>query len=136
LILRFLALYEDHKSYRRPMAEFLNIFAKKNRNPTPQRLTEFVNLFSRTITVALQALGQRAFRPKNAINAAIYDSVMVGIARRLERGPIEETTAIKTAYEGLLDQQTYKDATSRATADNAAVAVRIEEATEFFNKVI
>lgn len=134
LILRFLAMFENYKDYRRPMAEFLNLFTKKNRDPGQERLAEFEKRFQDTIRTAYEALGPRAFRPQNAINAAIYEAVMVAIARRLEEGPITEPESLKAAYDDLLDDTLFQDSTSRATADNAAVANRLERATTFISK--
>ena len=133
LILRFLALSEDYENYRRPMAEFLNFFVKKNRNPGVERLGEFEDRFKETIGTAHGALGPGAFRPQKVINAAIFDGAMVGIARRLESGPIVRPESLKAAYDRLLDDEAFQDATSRATADKAAVATRLERATKFIS---
>jgi len=127
-------MFEDYDSYRRPMAEFLNLFAKKNRNPGPERLAEFETRFQETISTAHQALGRRAFRPQTAINVAIYEAVMVAIARRLEEAPITDPKSLKAAYTSLLADNLFQEATSRATADNAAVATRLERATKFISK--
>jgi hypothetical protein len=135
LILRFLALFHDHGKYGRPMAEFLNLFVKRNRNPSPERMGEFKTLFESTISIARTALGPRAFRPQKAFNAAIYDAVMVGISRRLQKGSIAEPNALKTAYEQLLIDKEFAASTSRATSDNASVASRLERATAAFAEV-
>lgn len=131
LIARFLALYEDAENYRRPMTEFLNGFTARNRYASEERLTEFQERFEETISQVRKAIGRRAFRPQNAINAAVFDSVMVAVARRLGQGPEPGDAALKEAYETLLHDDKYIDATSRATADEAAVAVRLKQATDF-----
>ena len=65
---------------------------------------------------------------------AIYDSVMVAIARRLDDGAISDPESLNSAYESLLSDESFRDATSRATADNAAVSARLDRATEFIAK--
>ncbi len=130
LILRFLALYEDYASYRRPMAEFLNHYAMRNRNPGAERLAKLEALFVNTISAIYGALGQRAFRPQSAINAAIYDAVMVAVARRLDRRAITQPGSLRAAYEGLLADELFLEVTSRSTSDNTAVSGRLERATK------
>lgn len=130
LILRFLALFEDHKRYRRPMAEFLNIFAKRNRNPGSARLEVLGSRFSRAIETIYGSIGEGAFRTPSVINAAVFDAVMVGVARRLEAGGINDNSSLKAAYAELLRDPVFKDATDRATSDNSAVAARIDRATD------
>ena len=87
LILRFLAFYVSAGTYKRPLAEFVNRFAGKYRRANSEVLEGWKRVFRSTIDVLDAALGRSAFRPENVINAAVFDSVMVGMARRLERGP-------------------------------------------------
>ena len=135
LILRFLAFYADAKSYERPLGEFLSKFAAKNRNPKPQELEAFRNSFCTTIKVMFDSLGGEAFRPERALNAAVFDSVMVGVARRLDRGSISQPDQIKSAYKRLITDKSYIVAVSGATADKPLVEKRIELATAAFAQV-
>ena len=135
LILRFLAFYADAKSYDRPLNEFLSKFAAKNRNPKPHQLEKFSALFCSTIKTIYSALGTDAFRPERALNAAVFDSVMVGVARRLDRGVINSHDQLKNAYKRLLADKTYNALISGATGDKPAVEKRIELATEAFAAV-
>ena len=66
------------------------------------------------------------------MNAAAFDSIAIGIARRLEKGPILDYTTLKTAYEALLSNSLYLSATSRATADETSVANRLKFSIESF----
>lgn len=129
LILRFFALYENSAAYRRPMAEFLNLFTLSNRNPGSERLSALETLFKNTISTVGKALGHRAFRPLAAINTAIYDSVMVAVARRLQSGPISKPESLQIAYDLLLRDSVFNEAISKSTSDNASVATRLEKAT-------
>lgn len=135
LILRFFAMLEARKSYKRPMAGFLNIYASKNRNPSEARRDELASRFIQTIELIHSTIGTRAFRSERALNAATFDSVMVGVAERLTTGPVTDSEKLVEAYEVLLADEAYRDATSRATADNAAVATRISRAIEAFAEV-
>jgi len=127
LILRFFALYHDGAEYARPMEEFINRFCRKHRHGPPKFLKQAEALFTTTIATAEKGLGVSAFRPSRSMNAAAFDSIAIGIARRLEKGPILDFTTVKTAYEALLKNDLYIAATSRATADETNVVNRLKE---------
>ena len=94
-----------------------------------------MNGYVATISAAEKGLGVRAFRPKRSMNAAAFDSIAIGIARRLEKGPIEDFSGLRSAYDGLVNEEAYALATSRATADEASVSTRLTLATEAFDSV-
>ncbi|MFY9569964.1 MAG: DUF262 domain-containing protein, partial [Blastocatellia bacterium] len=94
LILRFLALYFDHEHYQKPMVEYLNKFAMRHRFASTQFLEDAAAVFSTTIDVIWAAFGPEAFRPERSLNAAVFDSVMVGIAFRLRTGAIVDTEGL------------------------------------------
>ena len=133
LILRFLAFFYDEKLYQPPMSEFLTIFIQKHRNPSEEFLTESRDIFIQTIDAFKCALGKRAFRLERALNAAIFDSMAVGLARKLtSSGHPPYPNQIKLAHESLLKDADYLDAISRATAVERAVSTRMTKATECF----
>lgn len=135
LILRFLALYfcEDH--YSSPMKGFLNRYMAANRDLGMQSESKLRRVFSDSITAVYNSLGDRAFRPKQYLNAAVFDSVMVGVARRLENGPLNDYGGLKRQYRSLLDDPEYQSAYQKSTAQEKSVRTRIGLATEAFSKV-
>lgn len=135
LILRFLALYLNADRYAKPMEEFLNNFALKNIEPSEEFLKEIEKVFQDTIDVADKALGAKVFRVIHAINAAVFDSIMVGIARRLKQGQISNLDALKKSYDTLMKDPTYLKATSKGTSDEATVALRLDLATKAFSEI-
>lgn len=126
LILRFLALHRNLNRYFRPMAEFLNLFTGRNRNPGEAVLAEMQTQFQKCSDLFWDALGREVFRPTRALNAAVFDSCMVGLAHRLETGSEPDSAAVKSAYQALLKEPGYLEATSRSTADESFVLRRIE----------
>jgi hypothetical protein len=132
LILRFLALYLNGDSYEKPMKGFLNKYMGKNRR---QARSEFTEAFIGAIDVILGCLGGKAFKPRRQINAAVYDAVMVGIARRLERGPIQSCEGVHQSYSALLKNRRFVTATKTGTADEENVSRRLELATKAFAQV-
>jgi hypothetical protein len=132
LILRFLALLYEGANYHRPMVTFLNKYMGKNRNLKDADAAVITNLFRGAIDVVCSSIGKRAFRPVRALNAAVFDSVMVGTAKRLQRGAINDIQAFGGRYESLLQNQEYLDACGRGTASSERVRTRLDLATAAF----
>lgn len=135
LILRFLSLLFSSEKYRAPMKEFLNKYMGKNRHLGVQGRDELVQVFEGTIGVICKALGKRSFRPRKALNAAVFDSVMVGMAKRVLKAGIRDSEAVKRCYEGLLEDEKFITACETSTATEENVSTRIRLATEAFSSV-
>jgi hypothetical protein len=135
LILRFLALYTEEEKYSRPMEEFLSKFAGRNRNPSSRYLEELSGIFETCCDLFYRALGKEIFRPTRALNAAVFDSCMVGLAHRLKAGGLIKPARIKQEYKKLFRDQGYVEATSRSTADEAFVERRLTRSKEAFSKI-
>lgn len=135
LILRFLALYFYAGSYRRPMKEFLNRYMATNRALEKQSEELLRKVFKNTVSTILKGIGVRAFRPKTSVNAAVLDSVMVGLAIRLARGQVTAHDRLKMAYDELLLNVKYGEATTRSTADEENVRQRLQLAKDAFAEV-
>jgi uncharacterized protein with ParB-like and HNH nuclease domain len=132
MILRFMALYEWSEAYDRPMAEFLSRFAQKNRYLTGKDLADFVGLFKRSMDIIFKASGEKAFRPERNFNAAVFDSVSYGVAKRVARDKNPSVESIKKSFNQLLSDKAYLQATSRSTADKAFVDRRLAAAAKAF----
>lgn len=135
LILRFLALLFFLDKYSRPMNEFLNKFMGWNKKVDNISKDEIKNAFLPAVKLISKAIGQNAFRPERALNAAVFDSVMVGIARRLKHGRVKNLKDVATAYESLLKDEKYISAVKTGTADEPNVALRLDKATKSFQKL-
>lgn len=135
LILRFLALYERHNFYSRPLRDFLNNYLADYRDLPDDSDDRFTKLFSITIRLVREALGESAFRPERSLNTAVLDAVMVGLGKRLETGVPIDRGQVKVAYEELITSSDFRDAYSRSTADEEKVKRRIELATRAFASV-
>lgn len=136
LILRFFALRFWRENYERPMKDFLNRYTAVNCNLQIQDETTLRQTFEQAINVIKEALGQKAFRLKTAINAAILDAVMVGVSTRIETSRlITDLASLKAAYESLLTNEDFLTATSRATADEEYVRTRINLAIAAMSSV-
>ena len=135
LILRFFALYYFADQYNSPMKSFLNRYMSTNRKLEAQGSDELTSLFLNTVSTILGSIGPKAFRPSRAVNAAVLDAVMVGVAHRLTSGPIQYPKQIVSAYNSLLQDADFTLATSRATANEDQVMTRLSKAVASFGTV-
>jgi len=133
LILRFLALLESASTYQRPMSEFLNKFAATHQNADMRFCEATRESFASTINLIFSALGREAFRPVKALNAAVFDAVMVGLATRVRASGPPSVDLIRAAYVALLEEPSFVEATSRSTADEAFVRSRLAVAISAFS---
>ncbi|MBB4377546.1 Protein of unknown function DUF262 [Bradyrhizobium sp. Rc3b] len=135
LILRFFALLHAVDSYKRPMRVFLDDYLEANKDISDQSFADLVALFVRTLDVFYDVLGDRAFRPEKAINAAVFDAMMIGCAKRLQNGNVSNKDEFANAYAALLADETFRRNYQRATADEESVKNRIKLATSAFASV-
>ena len=135
LILRVLALHLYQDKYEKPMKEFLNQFMGKNRHLQLVDAETISTIFTSTSDVIFEALGSDAFRPKQLLNAAVLDAVMVGVARRLESGPVAAVAAITDQYRALMQNPAFVGATEAKTSNEETVQTRLNLATEAFKDV-
>jgi hypothetical protein len=134
LITRFLALYFFADLYRPPMSEFINRFVAAHMNPDENFLRECEDIFTRTIHLVVQSLGAHAFRLNKALNAGIFDSVMVGLAKRLKIDRRVNRERVQTAYRELLESLQFQEAI-KPPLSNRNVKLRLELATMAFAKI-
>ena len=135
LILRFLALYFFADDYKRPLKAFLNWYMGANRELRLQGKGDLVVAFEPTVDLIATAIGTAAFRPRRGLNAAVCDSVMVGLARRLRAGSVTDKASVIARYGELVGNDEFVAATERSTTDEESVRRRLALATEAFSQV-
>jgi deoxyinosine 3'endonuclease (endonuclease V) len=69
------------------------------------------------------------------LNAAVFDAVMIGVAKRLVKGAISEPATLKLRYSELLKNGDFLAVAERATADEESVSRRLRLATKSFADV-
>lgn len=133
LILRFFALYFYSGAYQRPMKGFMTDFMMANCKLQVHSKVSLERLFADTISAVLEHIGDGAFKPTRAVNAALFDSVMIGVGRRLLKGAI--TSSMKVQFDKLLENEEFRTAIGYRTSDEDRVCTRIRLATEAFDNV-
>jgi hypothetical protein len=135
LVLRALAMFAWREKYHAPMREFLNEFA----NDTEMSEKELGNLtsqFKEAIKLVNECYGNKAFRPSRALNAAVFEAVMVGIASRLASAKsAPDPKRFVAAYDKLLRDRDFLKACERATAREDTLADRQRLAIAAFKSI-
>ncbi|MFN0106907.1 MAG: DUF262 domain-containing protein [Bryobacteraceae bacterium] len=137
LILRFFAFFYFADKYESPMKLFLNRYMATNRNLQKQSEDKLRELFDSTVKLIVDSIGPRAFRPKRAVNAAVVDSLMTGIARRLssKSAPIKNFTELTRSFEKLLKDEDYIVSVETGTSQEANVFTRQKKAEAAFARL-
>lgn len=133
LILRFFAFLYYAQNYRSPMKDFLNRYMAANRHLARQSEPELRNIFSETTALLSNVFGWRAFRLRTTVNAAVLDSLLCGIAKRLmAKGGIEDRKQLIESYGKLIENENYKSAVETGTSQETNVQTRLRLAEEAF----
>jgi hypothetical protein len=136
MILRFFAFLYFSKKYEAPMKIFLNRYMATNRELTVQSEKSLKEIFALTTQTILDGIGVKAFRPKRPVNAAVVDSLMTGLAKRLiVHKPLTDIGSLKAQYETLIADSVYLDATETGTSQPANITTRLTKAELAFSQV-
>ena len=136
-VLRFFALYHDAKEYKNPMKSFLNNFMGSQKDISEEGAQQYERLFLRTVEFILSNLGEGAFcdiggrSPK----AAIVDSLMVGVAKRLETDSPPNAEKSKDCLRSLLGNSDFKDAVDNRTSQEEQVKTRLGLSQKSFGAI-
>lgn len=141
LILRFLTFYYEWENYESPLKSFLSHFLEEHRELNDEFADDLKSDFEDTIERIHTAIGNKAFRPTRAINAAFYDSVMVALATRLYQDEDEDEDEddritdkeILKAYNSLLKNKEFINLISDTTSAVSNVSRRMALAIEAFS---
>lgn len=134
LIIRFWAMKEKFHSYNKPMIDFINKFCYRNRDCN-EKCEYYEHIFTITIKAFYNAIQSRLFRPTRALNVALYEACMVGLASRFDNNYPVDDDIVNIAYDNLLENGEFQDLISKSTSDVKNVKRRMELAIEEFARV-
>jgi hypothetical protein len=119
----------------RSMREFLNDFANYT-EISNKELEKLTTQFKDSIQLVNECYGSKAFRPIRALNAAVFEAVMVGIATRLATAKsAPDPKKFMAAYDKLLKDRTFLKACETATAREDTVEARQRLAIAAFKSI-
>ena len=135
MILRFMAMFHEGDKYRSSMSRFLNEFTLSNRNPDDAWLDDTSSLFEDTISSFAISVGQDSFRltKGRAVNAAVFDSMSVGLARRIKEKGELPPEIVKDTYDTLIGDEDYLRNVTQSTSLAVSVEHRLRLASVAFN---
>ena len=135
MVLRFFALYFKHAEYKKGLKHLLNSFMYVNKDLQLYNKELLTRLFVDSISLIVEAKGSEAFRRGTAVNAALFDSVMIGVAKRLEESAmtVEEC---RLKYDELMEDATYIENATYSTADEKPLKERIKKSIEKFSSAV
>jgi hypothetical protein len=125
LILRLFSLFERWQHYEKPMISFLNKSMSANREFNSERASKFKERFNEVIELISTTI-ERPFRPKNLINSAVLEAVMITL---LENKNIN-TESLRDRYYKLLNDEAFKHTITGPTTDTIILRDRIKVARE------
>lgn len=134
MILRFFCMYKSIDSYTKPLKEFLNKFNCRHKNPSDSELEEFTIVFKNTTDLILNKFGKAAFKPERVFNAAAFEVLMVGIAKRLNTAVDFNRLALNISE--LYKEQVFIDSITRATSDDKVVELRHKLFNDFIESYV
>jgi hypothetical protein len=135
LVLRALAMFSWREKYQSPMREFLNDFANYT-EISKKELDKLTSQFKEAIELVNECYGNKAFRPSRALNAAVFEAVMVGIASRLASAKsAPDSKKFRAAYDELLRDKDFLKACEQATAREDTLEVRQKLAIAAFKSI-
>jgi hypothetical protein len=132
LILRFFAMFEESDKYKKPMVDFLTVYTKNNRSLDDSKAKKLSELFKAVTDAFIASIERKVFRPARALNVALYEAAMVGLATRITNNKPVEKDIIKSCYTRLVEDCTFKNLISQSTTDQANVSERIAIARKIF----
>lgn len=133
LILRFFSLFYQRNTYEKPLKGFMNLYMAHNRNFESYSKDDMEGLFKSTLKVFADTIGNKSFRIGGPLNAAAFESLMIGVAERLKKGAIDYGNFV-SAYNSLISNPEFIEKTKGATSDEKQLQDRIALAiTQFEN---
>lgn len=132
LVTRILAMFENSAIYARPMKQFLNNYAAKNRN-LDVSASSAGQLFARACDALDRQVGPPAFRRAGSQQLNVAQAEAVTVATMLA-AQAEIPRDMAHRIDNLKKDSVFASATSRATADTDAVSSRLERARYFISE--
>jgi hypothetical protein len=118
------------------LKRYLNDFVAVHRELQDFDATKAKERFAKVTKLLSEGPGMAALRGKGRqVNAALAESIMVGLARRLDRSPEPSSEAVGRGVEALLSDSRLDDLISQATANEERVLSRVQLAANMLSEI-
>jgi len=133
LVLRFCALTDLKEELSENISQHMTNYMRSAVND-PAKIPGLESSFNETIRI-LTPIGKDVFRGSNNVfSTSLYDCVMIGITKYMDRYRDERTDKIIDKIEELKSNDAFKKASGSASASKSRILRRIEVADEIFGK--
>lgn len=132
LILRFIALRENHENYRSPMPRFLDDFMEDNRNLKEDRVSEIEEAFKKATILVKNTIGREGLRSGNALTVSRFDAVMAGYDAYLTAHPEPTDKDVLERLKELENDKDYQWSIDEFVNDTERVKMRLGRARSIF----
>lgn len=99
IILRFFAFFDEFEDYSTGLARFLNSYMLKNRNISKKSIKSKRELFEKVVNLLHSKLGDTF--AKQRIGLAMFEALLVGVGRNIDKLENEPNTKMSKRYEAL-----------------------------------
>lgn len=134
LVLRILALADDHSKYQGPLSKYLNAFMSKHRKDDEDALMDSRRKFiSATDVIYRRILNEEPF-PR--LSKATIEAVYIGVVRNYERVSEADLDKVQEVYWSLRRDPLFSvEALKEGLAATDKVRARLDRAVELFDAV-
>lgn len=107
IILRFFAFFDEFEKYTEGLARFLNNYMLKNRYLAKEGVAKKRDLFLKTVTLIDSKLGAKIAGQR--INLAIFEALLIGVARNSEKLSRETPERVGKRFAALLANEEFSE---------------------------
>lgn len=132
LLLRFFALYFTYTEYKKGLKLLLNSFMNRNRDLQLYNADLLSKLFVDSVNLIVNAKGKESFKRGSVVNAALFDAIMIGVAKRLQTSAMS-VEECREKYDLLIQDPYFIENSTNSTADEKPLKERIKLAIEKFS---
>lgn len=132
LILRILALSDDHGKYKEPLSKYLNAYMSKHRHDSDDKIGAAKEKFLRVADMVYRKLlGEE---PMPRLSKATIEAIFVGVYRNFEGLEAAEAQEVKQKYRNLRGDPLFSaEALKEGLAATERVKARLNRAIEIFS---
>lgn len=131
LILRFLAFSEKFEKYNGKLAKFLNEFMDDNQHVNEEKISEYRQLFQRSIDQIYHKVADNNRLVK--LSKATTEGIFVGVARNIEQLKNESDDQLKQKFQKLREDENFSiDNLKEGLSQKEKVINRLQRAVEIF----
>lgn len=131
LVLRCLCMFKSFDNYKGRQAKFLNDFMDENKNASPETISNYQQVFQRTIDLLYIRILENTQLPK--LSKATFEGLFVGISRNINNLESKSNEDLIKLYQDLRADNNYSvESLKEGLSQREKVINRLNRAVEIF----